>query len=133
MTNTLIISNTGITGIDGTGSVFLLNFCDTYGNSPDGTSGVTINRTNCLGTPQMDGLNPLMSGGALPGGVGPAFAAQWLSYDYSLQIGSPAIDAGTPFGAPATDIVGTPRDAAPDMGAYESSHTVYLPLVVWSK
>jgi predicted outer membrane repeat protein len=122
ITNTLIISNTGVTGIDSqsdSDAVFLLSYCDTYGNSPDGTNGVTITRTNCLGTPPEDGLDPLMSGGALPGGVGPAFASEWLSYDYRLQFGSPAIDAGTPTGAPTTDIEGTPRDAAPDMGAYE--------------
>ena len=51
--------------------------------------------------------------------------------DYHLQIRSPCIDAGTPDGAPATDIEGTPRDSAPDMGAYEwHGFAVYLPLVV---
>jgi uncharacterized repeat protein (TIGR01451 family) len=138
LTNTLIISNTGNTGIadrDDSGSVFLLNYCDTYGNSPDGTDGVTVSRTHCLGTPAEDGVDPLMSGGALPGGVGPAFAAQWMSYDYSLQVGSPAIDAGTPIGAPATDIDGEPRLGAPDLGADEywapgALKRVYLPLVL---
>lgn len=122
VTNTLIISNTGNTAIDdeyGNNTTFLLNFCDTYGNSPDGTVGLTITRTNCLGSPPEDGLDPQMAGGALPGGVGPAFAAQWLSYDYRLEAGSPAIGAGTTAGAPETDIEGTPRIAAPDMGAYE--------------
>jgi predicted outer membrane repeat protein len=135
VTNTLIISNTGETGIadrDGSGSVFLLNYSDTYGNSPDGTDGVTINRTDCLGTPPADGLDPLLAGGALPGGVGPAAATQWMSYDYHLQAGSPAIDAGTPVGAPATDIEGTPRDVAPDMGAFEWVCRVVLPLILRS-
>ncbi|UCH61362.1 MAG: hypothetical protein JSV61_07720, partial [Anaerolineales bacterium] len=76
-----------------------------------------------------NGLDPLMAGGPLPGGVGPAFAGQWLSYDYRLLPGSPAIDAGTPTGAPATDIDGTPRDATPDIGAYEWAHHLFLPLV----
>lgn len=133
VTNTLIISNTGNTGItdrDDSGSVFLLNYCDTYGNSPDGTEdGVTITRTNCLGTPAEDGLDPLMAGGTLPSGVGPAYADQWLSYDYRLQAGSPAIDAGTPTDAPATDIDGTPRDTKPDIGAYEFVNRIYLPVV----
>jgi hypothetical protein len=122
LTNMLIIGNGGNTGIadrDGSGSEIVLNYCDTYGNSPDGTNNVTITRNNCLGTPPEYGLDPLMAGGSLPAGVGPAFADQWLSYDYRLQAGSPAIDAGTPSGAPATDIEGTPRDATPDLGAYE--------------
>lgn len=39
--------------------------------------------------------------------------------DYRLTGGSPAIDAGTPMGAPVDDLDGNPRDAMPDMGAYE--------------
>jgi sugar lactone lactonase YvrE len=51
--------------------------------------------------------------------------------DYHLQVGSPCIDAGTSVGAPATDLEGTPRDAAPDMGAYECSRSrIFLPLVL---
>jgi hypothetical protein len=134
LTNTLVISNTGDdTGFDdiyGSGTVFLLSYCDTYGNSPDGTWGVTITRTNCLGTPPKDGLDPLMAGGALPNGVGPDYAAEWMSYDYRLLPGSPAIDAGTPIGVPTTDIEGTPRDDIPDMGAYEFewAYHIFLPL-----
>jgi parallel beta-helix repeat protein len=127
--NTLIVGNGGNTGIadrDGSGSVILLSYCDTYGNSPDGMNGVTITRNDCLGTPPEDGLDPLMAGGALPAGVGPAFAGEWLSYDYRLQADSPAIDAGTPAGAPATDIEGTPRDATPDLGAYEAASGVRI-------
>jgi predicted GH43/DUF377 family glycosyl hydrolase len=49
--------------------------------------------------------------------------------DYHLLSGSPAIDAGTPAGAPTHDIEGTPRDAAPDMGAYEwRRFRIFLPL-----
>jgi hypothetical protein len=41
--------------------------------------------------------------------------------DFRLQAGSPAIDAGTASGAPATDFAGTarPQGAGFDMGAYE--------------
>jgi hypothetical protein len=109
----------------------MLGYCDTFGNSPDGTDGVTIIRNDCLGTPPEDGLDPLMSGGALPSGVGPAFATQWMSYDYHLEAASPAIDAGTPAGAPTRDIEGTPRDATPDLGAYEwTPFRIFLPLTV---
>jgi hypothetical protein len=135
ITNTLIIHNTGNTGIDSqwdSDAVFTLNYCDTYGNSPDGMDGVTITRNNCLGTPQEDGLDPLMAGGPLPSGVGPDYADEWMDYDYRLLPDSPAIDAGTPTGAPPTDIEGSPRDATPDIGAYEYRplQYIYLPLVV---
>jgi hypothetical protein len=136
MTNTLIISNGGNTGIadrDGSGSTVVLAYCDTYGNSPDGTDGITIIRDTCLGTPPEDGLDPLFASGPLPGGTGPDYADQWLAVDFHLRAGSPAIDAGTPDGAPALDIEGTPRDATPDTGAYEwiaPNYFIYLPIVV---
>jgi len=49
--------------------------------------------------------------------------------DYHLGGGSLCIDKGTPVGAPVTDIEGTARDAAPDMGAYEwTGVRIFLPL-----
>jgi hypothetical protein len=49
--------------------------------------------------------------------------------DYHLGAGSPCIDKGTAAGAPAMDIDGDPRDAAPDMGAYERVQIrTFLPL-----
>ncbi|MBN1955906.1 MAG: BMP family ABC transporter substrate-binding protein [Anaerolineae bacterium] len=54
--------------------------------------------------------------------------------DYHLQVGSPCIDAGTPEGAPLADLDGNPRDATPDMGAYEvqvaPGFRILLPVVV---
>ena len=51
--------------------------------------------------------------------------------DYHLGVGSPCTDKGTSVGAPLTDIEGTPRDAVPDMGAYEwTGFRVFLPLVL---
>jgi predicted outer membrane repeat protein len=50
--------------------------------------------------------------------------------DYHLAAGSPAIDTGTPAGAPTHDIEGTTRDATPDMGAYEWRFRIFLPLVL---
>ncbi len=45
--------------------------------------------------------------------------ARLASFDARLTAGSPAIDAGTPNGAPADDILGRLRDSRPDIGAYE--------------
>ena len=51
--------------------------------------------------------------------------------DYRLMKDSPAIDAGTPVDAPATDLDGNPRDALPDMGAYEyAPNLIYLPAAI---
>jgi len=51
--------------------------------------------------------------------------------DYHLGVGSPCVDKGTLVGAPAADIEGTPRDAAPDMGAYEwTGFRIFLPLAL---
>jgi hypothetical protein len=53
------------------------------------------------------------------------------SGDYDLSAGSPCIDGGTTAGAPARDIEGTPRDPAPDMGAYEwTGFRIFLPLTL---
>jgi len=51
--------------------------------------------------------------------------------DFHLKVGSPCVDSGTPTGAPANDVEGTARDAAPDMGAYEwTGFRLFLPLTV---
>jgi hypothetical protein len=48
--------------------------------------------------------------------------------DFHLQMDSPCIDAGNPTGVPAFDIEGTPRDATPDIGAYEKIlYRIFLP------
>ncbi len=53
--------------------------------------------------------------------------------DYHLQAGSPAIDAGAADGVPTVDLENRPRDAHPDIGAYEYRQTswwlLFLPLV----
>jgi hypothetical protein len=51
--------------------------------------------------------------------------------DYHLKYTSPSRDTGTPSGAPAADIEGTPRDAMPDMGAYEwAGKLIFLPITI---
>jgi hypothetical protein len=49
----------------------------------------------------------------------PLFLSGWPDVDAHLQSGSPAINAGTPDGAPDLDLEGKPRDSQPDIGAYE--------------
>jgi hypothetical protein len=63
----------------------------------------------------------------------PLFVSGWPSVDLNLQEHSPAVNTGSADGAPAGDVVGYPRDAQPDMGAYERwdpSAWVYLPLTL---
>jgi len=55
------------------------------------------------------------------------------AFDARLLPSSPAINAGTTVGTPTDDFAGQPRDAQPDIGAYEwRAPTVwlYLPLVL---
>jgi hypothetical protein len=49
----------------------------------------------------------------------PLFVSGWPEVDLHLQAKSPAVDAGTAGGAPVDDLEGHPRDATPDIGAYE--------------
>ena len=42
--------------------------------------------------------------------------------DLRLSTGSPAIGAGDPNAAPATDILGNPRGSKPDLGAYQGAY-----------
>jgi hypothetical protein len=51
--------------------------------------------------------------------------------DYHLKTASPCRNKGTPIGAPTHDIEGTPRDAVPDMGAYEwTGFSIFLPVLL---
>lgn len=53
--------------------------------------------------------------------------------DYHLQADSPAINTGTSTAAPTVDLENRPRDAFPDLGAYEfwsASAWQFLPLVM---
>lgn len=53
-------------------------------------------------------------------GVSPGLVSTTVdAFDAHLLSNSPAIDAGTTSGAPTNDFDGRPRDANPDIGAYE--------------
>jgi PKD repeat protein len=49
----------------------------------------------------------------------PLFVSGWSGVDVHLQENSPAVNAGSVTGAPTDDAEGRPRDAQPDLGAYE--------------
>jgi hypothetical protein len=49
----------------------------------------------------------------------PLFVAPWPEANLRLREGSPALNTGTPEGAPAVDVANSPRDGSPDIGAYE--------------
>ena len=49
----------------------------------------------------------------------PRFVSGWPEVDLHLQASSSAVNAGSAEGAPADDAAGRPRDAQPDLGAYE--------------
>ncbi len=63
----------------------------------------------------------------------PLFTSGWPGANLHLQESSPAVDAGSAADAPEGDLESRPRDAQPDLGAYElwePSAWIYLPLVV---
>jgi hypothetical protein len=49
----------------------------------------------------------------------PLFVSGWPDADLRLQAASPAVNGGAAAGAPTEDAEGRPRDAGPDIGAYE--------------
>jgi len=67
-------------------------------------------------------------------GVSPGLVDEGIdTFDGHLLETSPAIDSGTADGAPADDLEGRPRDATPDIGAYERWEPVawtYVPTVL---
>lgn len=81
-------------------------------------AGSPLTVTNTAATATLNG-NPLFVNQA--DGDGPD--NRWGTADdgLRLQCGSPALNAGTGV-APATDILGLPRSAALDIGAYEGGH-----------
>jgi hypothetical protein len=147
MTNSLVVSNTdvGISGDAVTGTIMHLTAA---GNEDDGVAvdgAVEIVNSVLWGNGDDDFV--CRGGGCTVAysdvGTGDKTGTGNISADpqfvdaangdYHLQAGSPCVDAGTSVGAPLHDIEGTPRDAAPDMGAYEwTEFRIFLPLTVRS-
>jgi parallel beta-helix repeat protein len=115
--NNTFVKNYGSRGIWSNGTCISRNNLF-YGNTYTGTGdidnyGGSLTMQYCL----------LQAGSSYIGGTGniqgdPLFVDA-ANNNFGLQSGSPCINAGTPNGAPSTDILGTPRVANPDIGAYE--------------
>ena len=144
VTNSLLISNTG-DGLGGryiTGTIANVTSADNTGIGLFVGGAVSIINSIMWGN---DELDYWCTGGCTLTfsdvedeeitGIGNIFAdplfVDAVNGDYRLGVGSPCVDTGTPAGAPAADIEGTPRDAAPDMGAYEwTGYRIFLPLTL---
>jgi hypothetical protein len=115
ITNCIIWGNTGggASGIDGDGALI------SYSIVQGGYSG-TGNSS----------ANPLFINPSDPDG--PDNILRTADDGLGLQINSPAIDAGTPSGAPALDITGYARTGNPDMGAYEYEIPLPVELLYFS-
>jgi hypothetical protein len=130
--NCVVVKNTG-TGCGGIrtfgGAVSIMNCTVAYntggGIHRTGTGTLTI--TNTIAWENGDDLmsctatySCIQDGDAGTGNIsGNPLFLNAAAGDYHLTFGSPCIDAGTPTGAPATDLDGIARDATPDIGAYE--------------
>jgi len=125
--NVTVSGNDSATGFDGTEvegpvSGFPIVNSIFWGNGKDGAnlggSNLNVSYSDVQGGfAGTDNINadPLFTGGG----------------DYHLGVGSACIDKGTLAGAPTHDIEGTPRDAVPDMGAYEwTGFRTFLPLAL---
>lgn len=112
--NTILWGNTA----SGTGpQFFLLGEAEITANASDiDLSGQLSPHTITSGLGNLE-TNPLFVNSANPIGDDNC----WLTADDGLRLSSssPLINAGTPLGAPTTDITGTNRLASPDIGVYE--------------
>jgi hypothetical protein len=65
----------------------------------------------------------------------PLFVSGWPGVNLHLQESSPAVDSGSIADAPADDAASRPRDAQPDIGAYEwwePTAWIYMPVTIRS-
>lgn len=113
----LYLSPASLFAIDHT----LFYFPQTESPLVHGDTSYTCDQLSALGDANLCG-NPLF--------VKPAWGE---TGDYHLQADSPAINTGTSTAAPTVDLENRPRDAFPDLGAYEfwsASAWRFLPLVM---
>jgi predicted outer membrane repeat protein len=142
MTNSLIISNTG-PGISGEAEGTIVNVTAADNTGPGVQISGTVAITNsvlwgnggsdytCVGDCALAYSDVGVGDTTGPGNISePPLFVNALGGDYHLQTGSPCRNTGTADGAPLDDIEGNPRDAWPDMGAYEWQARVFLPLVM---
>jgi predicted outer membrane repeat protein len=143
MTNSLVISNAG-PGISGEAQGTIVNVTAADNTGPGVQIGIdsTVAITNsimwgndgsdytCVGDCTLAYSDVGVGDTTGPGNISadPLFLNAPGGY-YRLQTGSPCRNTGTADGAPPDDIEGNPRDAQPDMGAYEWIG-IFLPLVM---
>ena len=146
--NSLLAGNVGDAAIHGNAGIHLFNvtLADNQSDvifNPQGEQ--TLEMTNSIVWGNMGGdlmpscqANPCtisysdVEGGWAAGTGNIDLDPRFLGGDnYRLGHDSPCIDAGTAAGAPDHDLDGRPRDALPDMGAYEwPPYSLYLPLLL---
>ena len=84
----------------------------------------TATGATATGTVDISSTDPLFANTSGTAG----YAGYNAAADWSIQTGSPLINAGTASGAPAMDITKSIRDANPDIGAFE--YGAVTPLII---
>lgn len=107
--NTLVAYNSAPGGGDCSGPISSAGYNLEYSLPPNG------NTCSLTATGDLTGTNPML---------GPFQNNGGKTYTYALLLGSPAINAGTNAGCPATDqrSVSRPRGPSCDIGAYETNN-----------
>lgn len=95
------------------------------GNTADDleANGELINLTNCLYTAAED--IDLGGGSNTSAQTGDPSFTNAAGDDYTITSSSSCVNNGTSTGAPADDLAGNPRDATPDIGAYELAMNIW--------
>jgi Bacterial Ig-like domain (group 3) len=104
--NVIVARNSGVV-VPGTANCSISSAITSLGHNLDSGTGCGLTSTGDLSN-----TDPLL---------GPLQDNGGFAFTHALLAGSPAIDAGTNVGCPATDQRGFARDAFCDIGAYESN------------
>jgi hypothetical protein len=117
------------------GGMLSITNCTLAGNSAQSGGGITnarilsLNNSIVANSPHGGDISGDFSGGNnLTGAValGPLADYGGPTQTMALPAASPAIGAATIIGRSATDQRGLPRDASPDIGAFEVGHTIVV-------